>query len=131
MIRVVAGIIIKNKKVLLAKRRKDGLEKWEFPGGKIEKDEKPKEALVRELEEELKIRVRPLDLISVKELPLDSGERMVFYTILAEIEGDKNPVPTEHEEVRWVDVDDIQSFDLFEPDRSVLDEIRRFLASLK
>lgn len=68
MPKVSVGIIIKkekdnsglesvDRKVLLCQRLKNaryGL-KWEFPGGKLEPDESPKEGLVRELKEELGI----------------------------------------------------------------------------
>jgi 8-oxo-dGTP diphosphatase len=56
--KVVAGIIFKDNKILIAQRKggkHDGL--WEFPGGKIEENETPIEALKRELIEELDINV--------------------------------------------------------------------------
>lgn len=55
--RVVAGVIERDGLVLVGQRRAgDRFQfKWEFPGGKIEPDEDPKEALARELREELGI----------------------------------------------------------------------------
>ena len=56
-INVVAAIIKKDDLYLLAKRNKDkymGL-KWEFPGGKVEENETFKEALSREILEELNV----------------------------------------------------------------------------
>lgn len=55
-IEVVAAIIKKNNKIL-ATRRGYGefINKWEFPGGKIEPNESQKEALTREIKEELNI----------------------------------------------------------------------------
>jgi len=51
---VVAAILIKDHKVLIAQRATDdplaGF--WEFPGGKIEEGESPEQSLVREMQEE-------------------------------------------------------------------------------
>lgn len=54
---VVAAVIERDGKVLIGQRRNGGRHalKWEFPGGKIEKGETPREALRRELAEELGI----------------------------------------------------------------------------
>ena len=55
MIEVVAGVIYKNNKFLIAQRNlkkaQGGL--WEFPGGKVEKNESYESALIREIKEEL------------------------------------------------------------------------------
>lgn len=64
-IHVVASVIVKNNRVLIARRPRNVHQggKWEFPGGKIENDESVTDALVRELKEELGIkatRFRPL-----------------------------------------------------------------------
>ncbi len=52
MIEVVAGIIYKEDKILIAKRKagKHLAGYWEFPGGKIEAGETPETSLVREIE---------------------------------------------------------------------------------
>ena len=54
-IEVSAGIILKNKKVYIQQRAKNGLMGglWEFPGGKRKKDESPEDCLKREIREEL------------------------------------------------------------------------------
>jgi 8-oxo-dGTP diphosphatase len=55
-IEVVAAIIIKEKSVLIAQRQKgDFSGMWEFPGGKIESNETPEQALRREILEELNL----------------------------------------------------------------------------
>src|SRR3954463_13181580 len=57
MTRVVAGIIVRNDEILICQRtRHQSMPlKWEFPGGKIEPGEQPRDALRRELDEELGI----------------------------------------------------------------------------
>lgn len=59
MIVVIAAIIRKGSKILIARRspKKHLAGYWEFPGGKIEEGETPEECLARELKEELGITV--------------------------------------------------------------------------
>jgi len=58
---VAAALIDADDRVLIAQRPKGKhlAELWEFPGGKIDGDERPEEALIRELNEELGIVVKP------------------------------------------------------------------------
>lgn len=60
-IEVVAAIIERDNKILLARRPESGDQPglWEFPGGKVESDETQPQALIRELREELGIEALP------------------------------------------------------------------------
>src|ERR1700751_4257558 len=57
MKRVVPALIVKEGKILVCQRTKNQTMplKWEFPGGKVEEGEQPRDALRRELDEELGI----------------------------------------------------------------------------
>jgi len=67
-IEVVAAIIIKNGKVFATQRGYGEFKDWwEFPGGKIEKRESPKEALVREIREELDAEIEVGELLETIE----------------------------------------------------------------
>src|SRR5215470_10683643 len=66
MKRVVAALILRDGKILICQRTKHQSMplKWEFPGGKIETGEQPRDALRRELEEELGISAQIGDEVS-------------------------------------------------------------------
>lgn len=57
-INVAAAVLVHGRKVLLARRHGGYLDRlWEFPGGKLENDESAALAAIRELDEELEIRI--------------------------------------------------------------------------
>ena len=77
-LRVVAAIIEKDEKILIAQRLKGefaGL--WEFPGGKIEESETPEQALIREIEEEFDTELNIEKYLTTVEHQYDS-----FYLIM-------------------------------------------------
>ena len=57
---VTAALIIEQGKILVTQRKKDSFQGllWEFPGGKVKEGEEPREALRRELKEELDVEVK-------------------------------------------------------------------------
>ena len=104
---VTAGIIVENHRVLAARRKFGGslAGMWEFPGGKVELRETPADCLVRELYEELGItafEVEPFDYSY-----FEYGVRRVLlhgFTV-GRFEG--IPEPRIHEEIGWVDIDEL------------------------
>ncbi len=61
MVVVVAALIKKEEKILIAKRStgdKNMLGKWEFPGGKVDKEENEKHAIEREIKEEFELDIK-------------------------------------------------------------------------
>ena len=100
-VRVVAAVIRRAGRVLVARRpdgkRHAGL--WEFPGGKIQRDETNLDAVRRELTEELR-----LETISVGDTlyeSRDSGSPFVIRFVEVEVRGE--PLALAHEELRWVE----------------------------
>jgi mutator protein MutT len=57
---VVAALIEREGRLLVCQRKRTGISPllWEFPGGKVHDGERPEQALVRELAEELDVTVR-------------------------------------------------------------------------
>lgn len=75
MIKVAAAVVIQNKTCLIT-RRSPGQSlagAWEFPGGKIEPGEIPEQCLVRELQEELSIKVSVGQFIGESRFEYPSG----------------------------------------------------------
>jgi len=109
--------------VLVGQRRKGDRHalKWEFPGGKVEHGETPREALVRELWEELRIRARVAGELARYEHDYPSGSRvhLLFFAVL-EFAGD--PVGCVYEQICWIELASLPTLDFLEGD---LDFIRR------
>lgn len=101
-INVVGAVIVRDGAVLCAKRGPGGhLEgMWEFPGGKIELGETGRQALEREIDEELKCRVEVGGEVTTTSYEYDFGS-VTLTTFYCELLGG-SPVLTEHEEVRWL-----------------------------
>jgi 8-oxo-dGTP diphosphatase len=108
---VAAAVLERDGKVLAARRKKGShLEgHWEFPGGKIEPDESPEECLVRELAEEIGVRVRSRGILEVvfHRYP-EKNVLLLFYR--CDLLGGE-PRAIECDEVRWVASEDLTSLD--------------------
>jgi len=109
MVVSTAGILRRENRYLVV-RRKPGTsigEKWEFPGGKTEQGESPRDALVREWEEELSLKIRVGDLIfqgHFKNRQTDY-KLQAFEVFLTSDE--QEPVLTEHSEYSWSDIQEL------------------------
>lgn len=122
-LQVLAAVLEKNGRWLIAKRKKGdrfaGL--WEFPGGKLEHGESPEECLVRELSEELGIRVRVGRFLgSVRYSSSDFAIELIAYSVSHRAGSFRLQ---DHEEVRWVSPSKVGRFVLTEPDRLLLDKL--------
>lgn len=82
-IKVVAGILYNEDKILLASRPLDKSfpNYWEFPGGKIEIGENPKQALIRELKEEIGVNVDEADLSFLTQLSRSYDQDIIDLTV--------------------------------------------------
>lgn len=97
--RVVAAVIERAGRVLVAQRslekRHGGM--WEFPGGKVERGESDADALSRELQEELGLRVTAVSTALAELHDPGSGFLIVFLPVAAE----GHPECREHLSIRW------------------------------
>ena len=109
---VVGAILIKDGKILCAQRgnSKALSHLWEFPGGKIEKDETPQEALAREIKEELKIEVEvESELFEQTSYSYDFG--IVNLTTFLCLLKNGTPELTEHIEIKWMKPQELNTLD--------------------
>lgn len=99
----VTGVVIKDNKVLLARHTYGGGKGLLIvPGGYVNVDETPQEALVREYMEETKVTVRPLDVIGIRFNMHDW-----YIAFRAEyVSGEATSDHEENSEVLWVDVEE-------------------------
>ena len=122
---VAAAVIIRDGKVLLTKRPPKGHlpSLWEFPGGKLERDESPERAVVRECEEEIGVVVRPIDILDVTHHRYESKTVLLLFYECELVAGE-----IRHLEVAahaWVDPADLHAYELPPADVNVVSKLRR------
>jgi 8-oxo-dGTP diphosphatase len=122
-ITVAAAIIERNGKLLVCRRppgaRQAGL--WEFPGGKVEPGEDPREALRRELREELGVEAeigRPREVVLYR---YDFAAVLLIFFDTKLLAGE--PEPLHHEEIRWVPQGDLSAVNFLQADRELVDKL--------
>jgi len=121
MTTVVAGVLERDGRILIAQRKNAGYHplKWEFPGGKVEPGETPQAALLRELEEELGVSAR-IDREIMRyeyQYPGRSQILLIFYRI-ADFENE--PRNLAFEQIRWEAPERLPDHDFLEGDAKFL-----------
>jgi 8-oxo-dGTP diphosphatase len=124
---VAVALIDDQRRVLLAQRpagkKMAGL--WEFPGGKVEEDESPEQALVRELREELGIAV---DAVDLEPLAFASHTYDDFHLLMPLFDCTRwrgTPAPCEGQILAWVAAEDLSSYQMPPADIPLIEPLRR------
>ena len=127
-IRVVAAVIKatneKGDPTIFATQRGYGDFKggWEFPGGKIEAGETPREALVREIREELETEIAVGELIDTVEYDYPTFH-LSMDCFWAEIVSG-NLVLKEHEAAKWLTRDELDTVEWLPADIGLIEKLR-------
>ena len=126
-IHVAAAIIREGGRVFATQRGygpfKDG---WEFPGGKIEPDETPEQALAREIREELDTEISVGD--KLVQVEYDYAEfHLSMGCYLCSIRSGRLTLK-EHEASRWLGIDELDSVEWLPADRTVIRHLKQRLA---
>ena len=123
----IAGIIHENGKFLIGLRLPTGEmgNRWEFPGGKVDPGETPESALKREFFEEMGIAVETGECIATARFENKSGPvTLLAYDV--RIPRNVDIKLTEHSELRWVTLDEIETLSFVDSDRLLLPRIREW-----
>ncbi|MGB7585908.1 MAG: (deoxy)nucleoside triphosphate pyrophosphohydrolase [Terriglobales bacterium] len=124
MKQVVAALIIKDEKILVCQRTRHQTMplKWEFPGGKIETGEQPRDALRRELDEELGIDATIGEEIMRIRHKYRTGSSMElrFYVVREYAGTIENRI---FREVRWATRSELPAFDFLEADEKLVSSL--------
>jgi len=123
---VVAALIERDGRVLICQRRKKGRHalKWEFPGGKVEPGETPRQALVRELREELGLEATLGEEIVRYEYRYGRSRpiMLIFYRV-ASYEG--TPDNRIFEQIAWEPPDRLGAYDFLDGDADFIRRLAR------
>jgi len=112
---VVVGVAIIDAGRVLAARRVDPPEaagRWEFPGGKVEPGESLQACAVREIREELGCLIVACDVLEAS-APIKPGYTLQVVTASL-VTGE--PIPHEHDAIRWLDRAHLRDVGWLEPD---------------
>ena len=123
---VVVGVVIVSEGRVLAARRTHPPEaagRWELPGGKVEPGESHRGLCRREIREELGCAIEVGDVLD-QEAAIKPG--YTLKAVIAELVGGE-PIPHEHDAIRWLSRDELRIVDWLEPDLPFLPLIEELL----
>lgn len=125
MVEVTAALIWQGERFMICQRprHKARALKWEFVGGKVEAGETPEQALVRECREEMDILVEPLDLFC--ELYHEYDDITVHLMLYNARIAEGTPKTIEHEDIRFITVDESKNYDFCDADLEILEKLRK------
>ena len=124
MKRVAAAVIMQNGSILICQRTRHQPFplQWEFPGGKIEEGEQPRDALRRELDEELGIDAEIQDEVARVQHDYKNGNSVELrFFLVSRFQGDiENRI---FRDVRWVLRSQLPDYEFLEADRELISQI--------
>ena len=120
MLIVVAGLIERDDKLLITQRppQKHGALKWEFPGGKLEEGEDPRNCLIREIKEELNLEVAVHRIAEVIFHRYPDRSVLVLFYSCTWVAGE--PQAIDCADFAWVERAHLMSYDFLEADLDLI-----------
>jgi len=120
---VVAAVIMRDDTILCAQRKAGGelSRLWEFPGGKVEPGESHREALKREIDEELNLRIQTgehIHTVEYRYAAFSISLHAYRATVLSGV-----PTLNEHLAIRWLRVDELSTLDWAPADLPIVERL--------
>ena len=125
MIEVVAALIWQGDRFLACQRpahKARGL-LWEFVGGKVEPGETRQQALIRECREELDVELSVGEVYL--EVELVYPDLTVHLTLFESTIEEGTPKKLEHNDIRWITVEEIDKYDFCPADEVILEKLKQ------
>lgn len=125
MTEVVAALIWDGDRFMACQRpphKTRGL-KWEFVGGKIEPGETHAQALIRECREELGVTIHVGDIFM--EVDHVYPDLTVHLTLFHASIAEGTPQKLEHNDIRWITVDEIDEYEFCPADEEILERLKQ------
>lgn len=126
---VVVGMLLKDNKVWLEQHQKkqEFKEFWQFPGGKVEKQESLYEALARELKEELDILVQQDDIyeLTFAEYSYNNKNNIVFYYVVKQWQG--NIISKENQTIKLFNVNHLTTLKTLPFNNKAVDKLLKIV----
>ena len=130
----IACIAVDKHDVLVAHRNPVGQMggRWEFPGGKVEKDETDVEAVIREFSEEFGVTVKVGARIAVSTFEHNNEVvQLHAYRVFVPHKGKIFKYHlTEHSEYKWVHIDEIKQLNFVDSDLGIYSEVKKYILSV-
>jgi 8-oxo-dGTP diphosphatase len=122
-INVAIAVIHQAGRVLICQRRKNDAfgDLWEFPGGKIEPGETPEKCLVREIDEELGISIKPMASFPIINHTYPDFAVRLFPFLGTLVAGDPRPLASQR--LQWVQADRLHEYPFPAASVGLIDQI--------
>jgi len=130
MVEVSAGVIVCNNTILCVQKGHVKYpylsNKWEFPGGKVENNETPKDTIIRELSEELKTDISKQTIQHLCDTEYDYPDFHLLMHSFLIFSDNISFTLTEHKSFKWCTVEELRTLDWTEADKAVVEVIEDY-----
>lgn len=126
---VVGAILLQGDQILIARRapHKSAAGLWEFPGGKVESNETSADALEREIQEELRLAIKPINTFDTSDTMV--GELIIrLEVIVCQVTGIFQGFSGDHDQLAWVVASELDSYTWAAPDLPAVHALKRLKA---